>query len=131
MIVLGIADSLTCGAALVADGKVLAAVNEERLNRQKMAMGFPRKSISEVLRIASVEMKDVDHIAVATNSLFWMPEAVKLEDYFRRSRGARSRDLFLASGSLFAKWTNGNQLSREVYHVDIHLRRSHRFFSRA
>ncbi|HEY7317357.1 MAG TPA: carbamoyltransferase C-terminal domain-containing protein [Candidatus Binatia bacterium] len=116
MIVLGIADSLTCGAALVADGKVLAAVNEERLNRQKMAMGFPRKSISEVLRIASVEMKDVDHIAVATNSLFWMPEAVKLEDYFRRSRGARSRDLFLASGSLFAKWTNGNQLSREVYH---------------
>ena len=116
MIVLGIADSITSGAAIVADGRILAAVNEERLNRQKMAMGFPKRSISEVLKIASLEMKDVDHIAVATNSLFWMPEAVKLEDYFRKSRGARSRDLFLASGSFFAKWTKGSDLSREVYH---------------
>jgi carbamoyltransferase len=116
MIVLGIADSLTCGAALIADGKVLAAVNEERLNRQKMSMGFPQASISEVLRIASLEMKDVDHIAVATNSLFWLPQAVKLEDYFRKSKGALSRDLFLASGSFFAKWTGGSELSREVYY---------------
>ena len=116
MIVLGIADSITSGAAIIADGRVLAAVSEERLNRQKMAMGFPKKSISEVLRIASLEMKDVDHIAVATNSLFWIPEAVKLEDYFRKSKGARSRDLFLASGSFFAKWTKGSDLSREVYH---------------
>lgn len=116
MIVLGIADSLTCGAALIADGKVLAAVNEERLNRQKMSMGFPEESISEVLRIASLEMKDVDHVAVATNSLFWLPQAVKLEDYFRKSKGALSRDLFLASGSFFAKWTGGSELSREVYY---------------
>ncbi len=116
MIVLGIADSLTSGAAVVADGKVLAAVHEERLNRQKMAMGFPRKSISEVLKIASLEMRDIDHIAVATNSLFWMPEAVKLQDYFRKSKGALSRDLFLASGSFFAKWTNGSELSRDIYY---------------
>jgi carbamoyltransferase len=116
MIILGIGDSLTSGAAVVADGKVLAAVHEERLNRQKMAMGFPRKSISEVLKIASLEMRDIDHIAVATNSLFWMPEAVKLQDYFRKSKGALSRDLFLASGSFFAKWTNGSELSRDVYY---------------
>jgi carbamoyltransferase len=80
MIVLGITDSITSGAAIVADGKVLAAVNEERLNRQKMAMGFPVKSIDTVLKVASVEMKDVDHVAVATNNLFWRPSAVKLED---------------------------------------------------
>jgi predicted NodU family carbamoyl transferase len=48
MIILGITDSITSGATLVADGKVLAAVSEERLNRQKMAMGFPEKSITEV-----------------------------------------------------------------------------------
>ncbi len=115
MIVLGITDSITGGAAVVADGKVLAAVSEERLNRQKMAMGFPRLSISEVLRIASLEMKDVDHIAVATNSLFWRPESTKLEDYFRKPK-ARSRDLFLSSGSFFAKLTSGSQLSRKLYY---------------
>jgi carbamoyltransferase len=70
MIILGITDSITAGAAVVEDGKVLAAVSEERLNRQKMAMGFPEKSISEVLRIASLEMKDIDHVVVATDHLF-------------------------------------------------------------
>jgi carbamoyltransferase len=116
MIVLGISDSITSGAAIVVDGRVVAAVHEERLNRQKMSLGFPAASISEVLRIASLQMKDIDHVTVATNSLFWIPKPVKLEDYFRKSRGGQSRDLFLASGSLLAKWTGGNELSREVYH---------------
>lgn len=115
MIVLGITDSITSGASIVADGKVLAAVAEERLNRQKMAMGFPRLAISEVLRIASLDIKDIDHIAVATNSLFWRPESTKLEDYFRKSK-EKSRDLFLATGSFFAKVTNGSPMSRKIYY---------------
>ena len=115
MIILGITDSITAGAAVVEDGKVLAAVSEERLNRQKMAMGFPEKSISEVLRIASLEVKDIDHVAIATDHLFWRPQAIRLEDYFRKKRGL-SRDLFLASGSFFSKLTGGNQLSRNVYY---------------
>jgi carbamoyltransferase len=115
MIVLGIADSITSGATLVADGKILAAVSEERLNRRKMAMGFPQKSIDEVLRFSSLEMKDVDHVAIATNNLFWRPEATALEDYFRKAKGDR-RDLFLALGAHFAKWTGGNQLSRKAYY---------------
>jgi carbamoyltransferase len=115
MIVLGITDSITSGATLVADGKVLAAVSEERLNRQKMAMGFPDHSITNVLKIASLEMKDIDHVVVATNSLFWRPEAIKLPDYFRKPKGL-SRDLFLSSGSFFSKWTGGSEFSRQVYY---------------
>jgi carbamoyltransferase len=116
MIVLGITDSITSGASVVADGRVLAAVSEERLNRQKMAMGFPQQSIDAVLPIASLEMKDIDHVVVATNHLFWRPQAAKLEDYFRKSKGTLSRNLFLASGSWFAKWTGGHELSRDVYY---------------
>lgn len=115
MIILGIADSITSGATVVEDGKVLAAVNEERLNRQKMAMGFPRQSIEEVLRIAGLTMKDVDSIAVATNSLFWRPESTRLEDYFRKSKGL-DRDLFISLGSFFARVTRGNLFSRKVYY---------------
>jgi carbamoyltransferase len=115
MLVLGIADSITSGASLVADGRVLAAVSEERLNRQKMAMGFPQKSIDEVLRIAAVSMKDVDHVAVATNSLFWRAECKKMEDYFRKPKGL-GRDLFLSSGALFSRLTGGDKLSRKVYY---------------
>ena len=115
MLVLGIADSITSGATLVADGKVLAALSEERLNRQKMAMGFPQKSIDEVLRTAAVNMKEIDHVAVATNSLFWRAECKKMEDYFRKPKGL-GRDLFLSSGALFSKLTGGDRLSRKVYY---------------
>ena len=55
MKILGISDHLTCGAALIEDGRIVAAVNEERLARMKMVMGFPRKSIEEVLSIANVK----------------------------------------------------------------------------
>jgi predicted NodU family carbamoyl transferase len=40
MIILGITDHSTSGAGLVVDGRATAAVNEERLVRSKMIMGF-------------------------------------------------------------------------------------------
>lgn len=41
MQILGIADHVNCGSALVKDGKVIAAINDERLVREKMVLGFP------------------------------------------------------------------------------------------
>ena len=114
MIVLGITDSYTCGATIVVDGQVIAAVSEERLIRKKMAVGFPRESILMVLAMAGIELKDVDHVVVATNHLFWKAKAEKLEDYFRTSKG-RGRDLFLRVGSMFSNLTQGSHLSRKVY----------------
>ena len=54
MRILGISDHIISGAAILEDGRVLAAVNEERLVRKKMVMGFPRKSIEAVLDLAKV-----------------------------------------------------------------------------
>jgi carbamoyltransferase len=68
MNVLGITDGITCGAAAIQDGRVLAAVNEERLVRKKMAYGFPAEAIGEVLRLAGWRPKDVDRVAVATRN---------------------------------------------------------------
>jgi carbamoyltransferase len=49
---LGISFGIDSGAALVRDGIVLAAVNEERLSRKKFQSGFPRRAIAELLRRA-------------------------------------------------------------------------------
>lgn len=65
MLILGITDGQTSGAALVQDGRIIAAINEERIARIKMARGFPMQSIGEVLRMAGVEGKDIDVVAVA------------------------------------------------------------------
>ena len=66
MKVLGITDHIISGAAIIEDGKVLAAVNEERLVRKKMVMGFPRKSIEAVLKMTNVRPDEIDNVSVAS-----------------------------------------------------------------
>lgn len=63
MIVLGINPGWDSTAALAIDGEIVAAVEEERLSRVKMHLGFPRRAIAEVLRIAGVDASDVDRVA--------------------------------------------------------------------
>ena len=52
-------------AALIADGKLIAAIAEERLNRRKHYGGFPTGAVHECLRIAGADIRDVEHLAVA------------------------------------------------------------------
>lgn len=54
-------------ACLVVDGKLVSAVEEERFNRIKHAAGFPAQSIRYCLSAASIDLKDVDHIAISRN----------------------------------------------------------------
>jgi carbamoyltransferase len=71
VLILGITDGVSCGAALVKDGRLLAAVNEEALCRLKMAEGFPRGSIAEVMRIAGVASNDIDLVCAAAVNAYW------------------------------------------------------------
>jgi carbamoyltransferase len=51
-------------AALVVDGRLAAAVEEERFTRVKHWAGFPRQAIASCLAIAGLAPADVDHFAV-------------------------------------------------------------------
>src|SRR6202021_843355 len=65
MIILGInAYHANASAAIVADGRLLAAVEEERLNRVKYAAGLPARAIQYCLDQAGVKLAEVDHIAI-------------------------------------------------------------------
>jgi carbamoyltransferase len=63
-VVLGLSYSYDSGAALLVDGRIVAAVNEERMNREKMYAGFPKLAIAECLRIAGIRAADVSLVAV-------------------------------------------------------------------
>lgn len=65
-LVLGIADNHDAGACLVADGKLVAAVSEERLDRVKNSGAFPHRAIGTVLSLAGVSPAQVDAVAVGT-----------------------------------------------------------------
>lgn len=47
-------------AVLVRDGRVIAAVEEERLNRIKHSNKLPRRSIQYCLEYAGVQLSDID-----------------------------------------------------------------------
>jgi carbamoyltransferase len=51
-------------AVLVEDGRVLAAIEEERLNRVKHSNAFPTRAIRRCLEQAGVGLEDVDRIGV-------------------------------------------------------------------
>lgn len=80
MRVLGISDHLLSGAAVVEDGRIVAAVNEERLVRRKMVMGFPRKSIEMVLKLAGVSASELDCVAVASRWGHFLNDYVDFHD---------------------------------------------------
>jgi carbamoyltransferase len=91
MNILGLSTFADSSAAIVKDGNIVCAIEEERLNRIKHYEGMPWLSIDEILRVADMSLGDIDIIAVGWNpflgwetriaetikSLFRMPQALR------------------------------------------------------
>jgi carbamoyltransferase len=52
-------------AAILRDGELLAAAEEERFNRVKHWAGFPVKSIHYCLNTAGIDARDLDHVGIS------------------------------------------------------------------
>ena len=90
MIILGLnAYHGNASAALVVDGRLVAAVEEERFNRVKHAAGFPVQAIRNCLQEAGVTIGEIDHIAVPRNP--WTRLATKALYAVRMPRFAFGR----------------------------------------
>jgi carbamoyltransferase len=82
MRILGITDGQTSGAAIVEDGRILAAINEERICRVKMARGFPWDSIREVMSLTATQAKDIAGVAVAQINMEFREEVADWPGWF-------------------------------------------------
>ncbi len=49
-------------AALVRDGEIIAAAQEERFTRVRHDAGFPRKAVEFCLEAGDVALNDIDHV---------------------------------------------------------------------
>lgn len=68
-LILGInAYHASASAAVISDGRVVAAIPEERLNRVKYYGGFPSQAVAECLRIAGASIQEVDFVAFGRDS---------------------------------------------------------------
>jgi carbamoyltransferase len=81
-------------AAIVSDGCLVAAVEEERFNRVKYAAGFPSAAIRYCLNAAGITLAEVDHIAIPRNP--WARLGTKLWYALKMPSFARERAKVLA-----------------------------------
>lgn len=72
MAVLSFSQEHEAGVSIVKNGKIIAAVNEERFTRVKNQDGFPEKSLKAVFEIANMTPADVKQVVI--------PEISKLTD---------------------------------------------------
>jgi len=90
MVILGInAYHANASAAIVVDGHLIAAVEEERLNRVKYAAGLPSRAIQFCLDRAGVKLEEVEHIAIPRDP--WARLGTKLRYAIRMPRFALER----------------------------------------
>ena len=104
MIIIGIHDGHGASAALIVNGRILSAVEEERFVREKGCSGYPKKAVEYLKSMYPKEMGNIDKVAVATTShdfslyatkrypryevkdfleeekLFWKPKLIDGED---------------------------------------------------
>ncbi len=63
-------------AALIIDGQVVAAAEEERFNRIKHWSGCPHKAIEYCLREGSISLSDIEHVAINRKPRASLPQKV-------------------------------------------------------
>lgn len=101
---------------MLVDGRLLAAVNEERLVRKKMVMGFPRESIAAVLEITGISLEEVDYIAVASKWGHFMNDYVEYDGgLFGIDRGV-VKNLCFSVGSQLSSLRNTFPVLEKLYY---------------
>ncbi len=113
--ILGISDGMTGGAALIEDGHIRYAIHEERLNRAKMATGFPQAAISHVLEATDTPAAELDAVAIATlNEVF--REVPLAYDGWLRKEQAPLKELMLGVSSGVNQIFGSNELLKNAYY---------------
>jgi carbamoyltransferase len=92
MYILGIHDGHNSGATLLKDGEIVAAVCEERLSRKKNELGYPRRSIDEVLSIADIASSSLDQVVYASNFMHTAEHLATAAEWYRAGFGDQVRD---------------------------------------
>lgn len=124
MRILGIHDGHNAAAALLVDGQVVAAVQEERFTREKNWSGFPTQSVAWVLRHAGVEAHELDAVAMNGNHMPYPKDRdALLEEYRTTGRVAMQIRRIARRTTLGDAYRRRRQTQRLAQVVHLHVPR--------
>jgi len=128
MYILGInayhGDSSAC---LVKDGKLVAALEEERIRRLKHWAGFPSEAIKFCLNYAGIGIKDIDYVAISRNPrahflnkiIFTLKNRPKIGFVFNRLKNlAKVGGVFYELEKEFG--ADATKLKSKIYNIEHH-----------
>jgi carbamoyltransferase len=125
MVILGInAYHGDASAALVVDGQLVAAVEEERFNRIKHAAGFPAHAVRYCLEAVGIKLHEIDHVAVARDprARIWRKAfyALKIPRLALNRVGAQAKFLGIKEELGEALGVRGEEIRAEIHRVEHH-----------
>jgi carbamoyltransferase len=127
MIILGInAYHGDSSAAIVKDGKLIAAIEEERLRRIKHWAGLPTEAIKFCLKEAGLRFSDLEHVAINLNPKV---NRFKRLAYLLKSRPdprlvverLRKRTLTKSLAQSLGEAFPDETMNAQVHHIEHHL----------
>ncbi len=84
MIILGLNYGHDSGVTIIKNSKILFAVNEERLSRKKLHIGFPYKSVFEGLKKTNIKINQINLIYIEGKSFSPMSENDLLKNNWKK-----------------------------------------------
>lgn len=122
--VLGINMSHYSAACLFRDGRLIAAIPEERLNRIKFSAAFPERAIRKVLEIGGVEPSQIDQVAIGTRCEMFDSTLAQRGEYRKTTRMVSMLSQVLPVSIVESDWL------KQVYIHSLGAVRRRQFMSR-
>ena len=106
-------------AALINDGKIISAIPEERISREKLSRKFPEKAINQILKENNLNINNIDIFSNSYNPANLM---TKFNPIFSTSRRSRSDYLYSVPDNLFKINENIDPLNSEYLMQEIKIK---------
>jgi len=87
MLILGINEGANASVAVCRDGRVVFALQEERISREKEHIGFPAQALAFALNYLKLKPTDFDAVALSNQTSPVFTRAAFLRDYDLNARG--------------------------------------------
>jgi carbamoyltransferase len=111
-------------AAIVCDGRLVAACEEERFNRQKYWGGFPAQAIRYCLQEAGLKPSDIDHVAIPRDPYAQLGRkllfAMRMPSFAWKRKQDNTRFDAISSTLESALDSDLTALRAQVHHIEHH-----------
>lgn len=116
-------------ATLLKDGKVLLAIEEERLNRKKHCAGFPVLAVQMCLDKGGITISDLEHIAISVDPsanlfnkvTYALKRGTKIGKMLKERLGKVSKTRDLKSDLAEHLGKSKEDIRAEIHNVEHHL----------